>query len=558
MKCRKCNQLDPVFERLEDSIIPYYPRPLPTLLLSHAVPSAIEEENARSSIKAIDIRLAQLADHAVHLDTLVRELKQEQDRCAAEQRSLMDCKTEYKSVNAPVKTVPDDALIEIFTAFTAANPYTHKHLPAPMALAGVCRRWRDVCINTHSLWSRISLRVSRDACYEAKTGVFRIFASRAGTSLLQVGIRDKFYTEHHLRRNIEPAGLQLLIDEMAASAGRWQMFGAICSWALLERIWEGICQAHPKEPLRMLQKLKVVCSGFSPRSSVLSSPLDLSYMLPSLRHAWLGPLSSTILLLHWKALEIWGGVLVAPESFVDVLTKCPNLSQCTSLTFYEDGAITAPFAPVRHQRLHTLVLSFGCSRRDFQYFFNGLALPALLDLRLHLNYRTVWAHQEFSDFLDRSSCALQRLVLDLGAEFRSIHIDLLDIIALVPSLTEFEFVEGRLSGGVLIFNHDVLQALTCGALLPNLQTLSLIGRLAHDLPAMLIPMLRSRTQTTSALQSMFLQLHPPESGQDAKPDNVLTVAGAHTVQTALADTALQIAVIYDASATQNSIAFPPL
>ena len=547
MKCRKCNKLDLVFE--QDPIIPYPPPPA-NLLLSHALLKEIEEEKRKSSIEAIKLRLSQVDERAAYLDTLFLELKKEQDRCTEERRSLADSMRLYESVSAPIKRASDDALIEIFTAYTAANPHTRNHLPAPMVLAGVCRRWRDVCTNTHSLWPSVSIHLNHDSSrYEAKASIFQIFASRAGTSPLQVVISDNLnYAESDLSRNIDTAGLQLLINEMAVSAGRWHTFNAKCSWALLERIWEEICQAQLNKPLSMLQRLDVRCANYASRFMLLYAPLDLSSMTPSLRHARLGP-GTTDLLLPWKALESWGGVLASPKDFINVLTKCPNLSQCTSLKFWQDRPLIAAATPLHHQRLHTLAVSFKRSLYNFDYFFSSLALPALVDLRIHAEHSVVWLNGDFARFLHRSSCTLQRLALDLGPRFS--HTSLLKILTLVPSLTEFELVERRVASEALAFNRAVLQALTRGAaapLLPNLQTLSLVGHFARDLPAALSAMLRSRAQPPSALRALFLEPHP--AGFSVGPFDVLDAAGAHAVRAALADTALRV-VVCDAGPEQD-------
>ncbi|KAF7974759.1 hypothetical protein HWV62_11351 [Athelia sp. TMB] len=281
-------------------------------------------------------------------------------------------------------------------------------------------------------------------------------------------------------------------------------------------------------------------------------------MATSLRHVWLGPGTTTCLLLPWMALESWGGEQASPEDFVDVLTKCPNLSECTSMKFFEYSSLTTPATPLHHQRLHTLAISL-VSPNEFHYFFNSLVLPGLLDLRISTRRGTIWSPQDFSHFLDRSSCILRRLVLSPGTGFSAIN--LIDIISLVPSLTEFEFVENRYSDEAAAVNHAVLHGLIRGAaaaapLLPNLQTLSLIGRLARDLPAALIAVLRSRTQPPYAFRALFLQLHAAEEGADAEPANVLSAADARTVQLALADTAIAVTVC-EAGGTQGSAAFPP-
>ncbi|KAF7974760.1 hypothetical protein HWV62_11353 [Athelia sp. TMB] len=278
MKCRKCNQLDLVFEQ---GPIVSYPRPPANLFLSHVLPTDIEEEKRKSSIEAIKTRISQAEEHAAYLNTLVQELKKEQGRCAEECRSLADRLGEYESVNAPVKRVSNDALIEIFMAYTAANPYTREHLPAPMVLASVCRRWRDICTNTRSLWSHISIHVNRDSRFEAKANFVRIFTSRAGASPLQVAICDRLnYNGSHLVRYIEPEGVQLLVNEMAASA--WILTTTLASRLLREL--ESSLQpvpANTSTPARRREARLRNRTSQGPRTPALSDPLHTPFREPT-------------------------------------------------------------------------------------------------------------------------------------------------------------------------------------------------------------------------------------------------------------------------------------
>ncbi|KZP13721.1 hypothetical protein FIBSPDRAFT_124071 [Athelia psychrophila] len=94
MKCRNCNQLDLVFDR---SLTIPYPGLASNLLLSHVLPTRLEEEQSKHSIEAIEARLSQLQEHAAYLETLIQELKVEQACCADEQFSLMESLRDQQS-----------------------------------------------------------------------------------------------------------------------------------------------------------------------------------------------------------------------------------------------------------------------------------------------------------------------------------------------------------------------------------------------------------------------------------------------------------------------------
>ncbi|KAF8906398.1 hypothetical protein CPB85DRAFT_1202237, partial [Mucidula mucida] len=53
---------------------------------------------------------------------------------------------------APVRTLPQDVLLEVFTCLVRDHGSTSKPEAAPWVLLKVCHQWRQVALSSPSLW----------------------------------------------------------------------------------------------------------------------------------------------------------------------------------------------------------------------------------------------------------------------------------------------------------------------------------------------------------------------------------------------------------------------
>ncbi|KAJ7462147.1 hypothetical protein FB451DRAFT_1095669, partial [Mycena latifolia] len=125
---------------------------------------------------AADLRLrlaqldAQIAEQKLALDVL--------------QRTRLDVEHElHATATFPVSKLPVELTAEIFLWCLPAHEDAFEVLPdvvweqmsrlsphAPLALASVCRRWREVVLSTPTLWSRLEYRFSEDEIEAPETG----------------------------------------------------------------------------------------------------------------------------------------------------------------------------------------------------------------------------------------------------------------------------------------------------------------------------------------------------------------------------------------------------
>ncbi|KAF9054571.1 hypothetical protein BJ165DRAFT_1338413, partial [Panaeolus papilionaceus] len=102
---------------------------------------------------------AELATFDTEIDELRKRLKGVQSRRNALRASL----SHYYVVMSPIRRLPDDVLQEIFVHTLHDNvqpgfyPWLEGYKNSPIVLTRVCRRWRYLASETHSLWNKLSI-----------------------------------------------------------------------------------------------------------------------------------------------------------------------------------------------------------------------------------------------------------------------------------------------------------------------------------------------------------------------------------------------------------------
>ena len=128
----------------------------------YAVPSADDRFKAEEAILELKVEIAnavaKLAAAQRRLDDLNKEL------------------LEREAWIAPVRRLSFDSLAIIFTMTSEMEPM------APMAIASVCRLWREIVISTPRAWSLIDLH------HEMGFSYLQLFLSRSGQIGLHIGV----------------------------------------------------------------------------------------------------------------------------------------------------------------------------------------------------------------------------------------------------------------------------------------------------------------------------------------------------------------------------------
>ncbi|KAF7977683.1 hypothetical protein HWV62_2926 [Athelia sp. TMB] len=398
----------------------------------------------------------------------------------------------------PMIWIPDDVLSYMFQIYVDSHSAHAPHtLPAPMILATVCKQWRTLCINSPRLWVHISIYpYGHQNLAVPQTKLFELFVSRSGTCPLHVEIATWIVTSyghqsapHYYRFDVHGT----------PSLRRSDLQILISAMAASAGRWQNLA-------------LKCHCDFITQLCQALSS--------------------SAMPLLKAFSVES-NEPYTAMEHPLDSLVPVPEQLRYLKVAFH--------------------------SRDDFQALFDALELPSLRCLHVVAEINginrcvPVWPQLACSRFLNRSSCKLQMLVLDL------LVIDQYDLLVLLRSaalvsLVEIELVEPRkpirryrppVLNVALLENLDISIVRAASVRLPNLRVISFItAHFDRSFLLALTKMLQSRTLSGHvSLQHFNFQYNSPRDMVNEKqPVNWPSGKEARALRSELAHTNLDIRI----------------
>ncbi|KAG2141855.1 hypothetical protein DEU56DRAFT_268578 [Suillus clintonianus] len=312
----------------------------------------------------------------------------------------------HKGLVSALSRLPAEILSQIYVD---CLPETHHLLPtptqAPMLLTQICRRWREVALDTPSLWCRLSVRVNHTDWQRAVL-CCDSWLKRSRGCLLSLTL------EYHT--NSDSAKLQNLLQPYINQISTLDIdfVGNIDEFGLV------------LEDLPALQKLTLIRYG-------VNTPHQLISRLPHSLHTlnrkmgW-SPLDHIFLFNSpWPHLTDVDLVVCLSDTFLRVLQLCPNLSSFRMNCFSPEPYGPEVLTPFTHTRLGHLDIHFAIwVPHTLPDLFDVLSLPGLRVFAID-RVRS-WPHEKFKAFLARSSCPLERLII--GTE------ELEEYVDLIPSL----------------------------------------------------------------------------------------------------------------------------
>lgn len=554
MLCQNCGSDQQCFD-FKSGPSSAHLRPSPDLLLSTAVIEDVEKERSEESIEAIKAHLSQLEDHYARLEA-------EQAHCKEQRKNLLTLLEEHRAVAAPIRMLPDDVLDEIFMACVedafnsthASKPHSYIHQLAALALSGVCKRWRVVALSTPRIWSRICVpfytRHPISHLTVAKmTLTLRLYLERSAKSSLSIIMKvpphfDNAFRANHRNSGATLGSIQLWMNTLVASAQRWQAINFRCSSSFLVTLQASI-DSHPQISFAALEKADLDVGN----EPIISAHRQLLTTARKLRQVNLGGSASAFNFPH-SQLEMWRGILLFPSDIVRLLERSPNLTRC-DVRMIDTSGSGSGILHIRHN-LEVLRLELRPGVNDFREIFNSLTLPSLRKLYVSCSSRshTCWDPDIFAQFLQRSSCSLQALVLDV--DNFSTHEDLLQVLVNVPSLTKLECRENGSALEISPIPNILLERLVyehaspslSASFLPHLKYLSFMECSWNKLPSALIPMLDSRVNCPSPLESFHLELQHRMTMTGKGPGKAtLSAKSVKRLKTIFANTRLNIVII---------------
>ncbi|KAJ7730097.1 hypothetical protein DFH07DRAFT_945485 [Mycena maculata] len=474
----------------------------------------------KSSLSKID---AQLTDH-VRKDLARRPRELSEERSAYLLHRFISLQHILHSTSCPILTLPVEITAHIFVdclpdALSAPNPSC-----APMLLGYVCRKWREISLQTPVLWS--SLRA--EFKYETNLNFERLvqeWLRRSGTSPLNLALAfDWFYhccTDRRHAYGALPSDFRFsVLDDLIERSPQWQTVDLLLmSSCAAARLRTRLLRV-PRTFLR-LRTLRFHTSAEFPTH--LANEV---FYASALRVADLAAVSPAIF-LTLDNLAVFSAENLSPAECLAVIRSAPRLLDCCFRSNPKEFLAAAPRNGIHsflhytipndplppHRSLRSLSLdpqhfqaeNLGYSSMCFK-LLPWLTLPALSELTLTYTPQTAAETDSFLSFIRRSPAldTLTATVTDSGS--------IASCLAAMPALTGFA-LELHADGQDML---EIFRRLKDSpAFLPSIQTILIF--------------LRHRVAAPHAVDDRLLdaQLRPLIEGLSARWELPLLPGSSH-------------------------------
>ncbi|KAJ7589964.1 hypothetical protein C8J56DRAFT_587334 [Mycena floridula] len=340
-----------------------------------------------------------------------------------------------RALLSPLRRFPNEMLSEIFLHYCSAE--TEHPARAPLLVAAVSRKWRQVALSTPALWTSISMTITRPDHVE----LCKFFLSHSGKRPLEIsliftndrcahyeiestsetpfipgGRSIRYKLAPRDDRPLENQVVSLLVPELA----RWKTFSFSGYRSCDESAKIDAIDSSLRAPLLKEFSLHLHLFGPVPAwaTAIIQAGLDnltnLTWSFP-LYHDL--DLLSAIQYTQLTNLTLGNGVGISPSQILRIVQQCPLLGTCwMGLLFDEQDIPDALF----HCSLHTLTIQIDGNENSLddvtqllEHIFGVLTLPALRQITTQILRTTMavpWPHEAFLAMLKRSHCSMRDLV----------------------------------------------------------------------------------------------------------------------------------------------------
>ncbi|KAF4622614.1 hypothetical protein D9613_009216 [Agrocybe pediades] len=290
--------------------------------------------------------------------------------------------------------LPMELLSEIFLQCVEDKMDKTNTIDVPLLLSSTCSRWRDAAIDTHRLWSRLSIQLT-SATSESLTALVDTWFSRSGECPLTVYVFWEGLQDDSPFQDSHP-----VLDRLMAHSERWK----VMFFYLPFRAFKSFASVRNRLPL-----LTDLSLGTDDNVS-LPSPENQSNMFefaPRLRSLECINFSPTILRFPWAQLKEIPVVSGSIPDCLDILNRGIHLSKISvifvegSFPAWTNTGVLNQYPSVNHHHLTCLTIMTPPWNEviDLSALFPRLNLPYLESLTI-CNLHSTFG-PEFTSFLSR-------------------------------------------------------------------------------------------------------------------------------------------------------------
>ncbi|KAG2057409.1 hypothetical protein BDR06DRAFT_1005049 [Suillus hirtellus] len=345
----------------------------------------------------------------------------------------------HKGLTSRLWRLPTEVLSQIFHHCLPDHCFPESNRPsaleAPVLLTGVCRRWREVAVNTPSLWCNVSVGFDNLRYYyleELQASRYDVWLKRSRGHPLSLSLVCEADDAARLQSLLQPyinqiSSLSIIFHEDVVEP-------------------ELLLDDLPVLQELTIRTLKENRNRHSP--SIGKSLSRLPATLRSLKVVeWyfnttqtsFGPAGS-----HLTNLDV--ATLLHQSTVIHLLQLCPNLSSFKFCGQFDTNETLDSFT---HTKIQTFRVLARCDASSYlSGLFSALSLPNLRVLEKYCSGSVRYPDEELKAFLARSKCPLERLIFSsrgkptMTDEVRAKYIDILPSveISLVEDLFAFLYL----------------------------------------------------------------------------------------------------------------------
>ncbi|KAG1747955.1 uncharacterized protein EDB91DRAFT_51716 [Suillus paluster] len=377
-------------------------------------------------------------DEISGLETVMHSIDNLRQQLVEKKDKITQSMNLHKRLVSTLWRLPTEVLSQIFHHCLPTIPAFNEiqlpsQLEAPVMLTAVCRRWREVAVDTPSLWCKIHVPiVSRDH-WEGQAFCCHSWLKRSRGLPLSLSLKCDADDSTKLRGLLQP-----YVDQISSLHIHIHTFrDADEPDVLLEDLTALQDLTIVVEDRDLVYDMQSIDEDFSQSISqlpftlrslrIIGLYLDLD-VISSVNPVW----------AHLTDVEI---EIHEPSDFPHLLQLGPNIS---SLKVYVESDEAGVFEPFTHTKLQSLRIGFGHSARNIlSRLLNVLTLPNLRILQV--NGVEMWPHESLKAFLSRSNCTLETLIF--CPRVKTTEEQRAEYVALIPSLeiVMLKYVDGVLT-----------------------------------------------------------------------------------------------------------------
>ncbi|KAJ7720921.1 hypothetical protein B0H16DRAFT_1738563 [Mycena metata] len=335
--------------------------------------------------------------------------------------------------SCPALTLPYDIVVDIFFRILPVYPTPPPIFGrlSPSLLTQICRKWRDIALNTPALWRAFWISSHQSKFYPQRSlHLLEISLDRSGSFPLAIKLGERTESPRMGGASREP-GLTEIVQIIAHHSARWENI-ELCIVAPLDRL------PAVELPLPLLRTLRLGnLSNLALTPTFVAAPLLRKLNL----EAYSAPLTS---IFPWSQLTVLDVGWIMPGDCVDLLSLLVNIVVCRInvdywiIQYNDSRNVTLPC-------LETFIFETLSSWQGApSTLLDRLTLPALkrLDIAEILLPRDNPV-ASLATFVARSGCDLSQLCIVEDSSWRHHQSRLQDYRDALPSVRSVIF-DGRL------------------------------------------------------------------------------------------------------------------